>query len=342
MNPLFADIFSVLKFLLDFTLFFILGPGILIYAFYKVIVRGSLRRFFLYEKRDSIVHQLDPRAKILWAITLTTLAAILEDIYVLAALFLWSVIMWILAKPPKEKLITAFVLLLPIPVNAIFYQGIRYGYDFWHHSFIYPVTPVYVMHPALDYILGGHIITFEGMWYGAFQSLRILVAASTGLLLAVTTAPNALLLGLSDFVRIKDRHIGLPYVLSFAVVIGIRLIPTMFEDANIVFNAARVRGLTLQVVKSRNPVKVAKALGRATRYFLYMIVPLIVSSLRRGSNMAIAADLRAFRAKPYRTYLIERKFNKLDWAFTVITLVVLILGWVYAYMGGAATPGFIL
>lgn len=335
-------LFDALKFAFDFTLFFILGPGVLVYMVYKLVIRGQLRRFFLYEKTDSFFHKLDPRAKVLWSITLTTLAAILEDFWVLLGLFIWSVIMWISAKPPREKLETAFILMLPVPINAIFYQGVRFGYDFWSQQFIFPVTPIYVMHPALDYILGGHILTLEGMYYGAFQSLRVLVAISTGLLLAVSTAPNALLLGLTNFIKIGKRRIGLPYVLSFAVVIGIRLIPTMFEDANIVINAARVRGLTLQITRSRNPVKLLKAFGRATRYFLYMAVPLIISSLRKGSNMAIAADLRAFRAKPNRTYLIERKFNRVDWAFTLITLIVWTLGWIYAYLGAAATPGFII
>jgi len=57
--------------------------------------------------------------------------------------------------------------------------------------------------------------------------------------------------------------------------------------------------------------------------------------------MAIAADLRAFRAKPYRTYLIERKMSKLDLIYTAIVLIIFIWGWIYAYLGGAATPGFI-
>ncbi len=335
-------LWDILKFLFDFTIFFILGPGVLIYMVYKLVIKGSLKRFFLYEKRDSFFHRLDPRAKILWAMTLTTLAAILEDFIVLVLLFIWSVIMWISAKPPREKLETAFILMLPVPINAIFYQGIRYGYDFWSQTFIFPVTPVYEMHPALDYILGGHILTVQGMYYGAFQSLRVLIAISTGLLLAVSTAPNALLLGLTNFIKIKEKRIGLPYILSFAVVIGIRLIPTMFEDANIVINAAKVRGLTLQIAKTRNPIKLFKAFARATRYFLYMVVPLIISSLRKGSNMAIAADLRAFRAKPNRTYLIERKFTRVDWLFASVTLTVWILGWVYAYLGAAATPGFII
>ena len=274
--------------------------------------------------------------------TVTLLGAILEDFYVLLGLFIWVLVMWITAKPSREKLLTAIILMLPVPVNATFYQGIRYGYDWWTHQFIFQVTPVYVMHESLDWILGGHVLTLEGMYYGAFQSLRVLIAMGSGLLLAVSTAPNALLLGLTNFIKVKDKRIGVPYVLSFAIVIGIRLIPTMLEDANTVINAAKVRGLTISTFRGRNPVKAFKAFLRATRYLLYMLVPLVVSSLRRGSNMAIAADLRAFRAKPNRTYLIERKMTKKDIIFTIITLAVLILGWIYAYLGAIATPGLVI
>lgn len=342
MVPL-AALFDVLKFLFDFILFFLLGPGVLVYMMYRLILRGQLKRFFIYEKKDSFFHRLDPRAKLIWATTVAVLGALLEDPISLGLIFLWIIIMWISAKPPREKLITAFVLLLPVPVNAVFFQGIRFGYDWWSRSFIYPVTPVYVMHPALDYILGGHVLTVEGMIYGATQSLRVIIAMGSALLLAVSTAPNALLLGLTNFIKIGKSRIGLPYIISFAVVIGIRLIPTMFEDANIVINAARVRGLTLQVTRSRNPVKVLKSLAKAMRVFIYMAVPLIISSLRRGSNMSIAADLRAFRAKPYRTYLIERKMSRTDLTFTVFCLAVLLLGLYYAFvLGGVALPGLVL
>jgi len=101
-------------------------------------------------------------------------------------------------------------------------------------------------------------------------------------------------------------------MLSFAVVIGIRLIPTMLEDANTIINVARVRELSLYRFKGRNLIKLLRALGEATKYFLYMSVLLTIGSLRRGSNLAIVADLRAFRAKPYQTYLIERRMSKAD------------------------------
>ena len=341
-DQLLGPLYHPLKFMFDFTLFFVLGPGIILLLIFRLVIRGALRRFFLYEARDSFFHRLDPRVKIFWAFTVTLLGAILDDIIFMLALFIWVAIMWVTAKPSMDKATTMLILLLPIPVNAIFYQGIRYGYDWWRGEFIYTVTPVYEMHPAMDYILGGHILTVEGMYYGAFQSLRVLIAAASGLLIAVSTAPNSLLLGLTNFIKYGERRFGVPYVLSFAIVIGIRLIPTMFEDANLVINAARVRGLTMSITRSRNPITVARSLGRAIRYFTMMVVPLILSSLRRGSNMAIAADLRAFRAKPKRTYLIERRMTIRDWIFLAISIAVFIYGWYYAYIGFAATPGIIL
>lgn len=342
MEDVLAILLDTLKFLFDFTVFFILGPGVIILLIYRLILRGALRRFFLYEERDSFFHKLDPRVKIFWTFTVTLLASILDDLLILSLLFLWVVLMWIAAKPPRDKLITMLVLLLPIPINSIFYQGIRYGYDWWSRSFIYDVTPIYEMHPGLDYILGGHILTLEGMYYGAFQSLRILVAAGSGLLLAISTAPNALLLGLTNFIKRGDFRIGVPYILSFAVVIGIRLIPSLFEDANTIINAAKVRGLSMSPPRSRDPRELLKALRNAIKVFRHMTVPLILSSLRRGSNMAIAADLRAFRAKPNRTYLIERRLNARDWAYLIVTAAVFILGWYLAYIGFVATPGIIL
>ena len=340
--PIDQSIISSLKFIFDFTLFFILGPGVILLLIYRLLLRGALRRFFLYETKDSFVHRMDPRVKIFWGFTVTLLGAILDDIYFMFFLFLWVIVMWILAKPSRDKLLTTIVLLLPIPINATFYQGIRYGYDWWSGKFIFPVRILYEMHPALDYVIGGHFLTAEGMYYGAFQSLRILIAAGSGLLIAVSTPPNSLLLGLTNFIKWGKHRFGVPYILSFAIVIGIRLIPTMFEDANTVINAARVRGLTMNITRSRNPVTLLRSIGRAIRYFTYMVVPLILSSLRRGSNMAIAADLRAFRAKPNRTYLIERKMSRSDWIYLIISIAIFIFGWYYAYIGFVATPGIIL
>ena len=47
-------------------------------------------------------------------------------------------------------------------------------------------------------------------------------------------------------------------MLSFAVVIGIRLIPTMLEDANTIINVARVRELSLYRFKGRNLIKLLR------------------------------------------------------------------------------------
>ena len=337
---------GMIKFIVDFIIFFMLGPGILILLIYRLILKGALRRFFLYERKDSFFHRLDPRAKIFWTFMVAFLASILEPrspvgLAFMLILLAWIVLMWYESKPTRDKALTALILLIPIPINSVFYQSIVYGKLLAHQGTA--TTVVYTLHPWFHWIFGYNKITVEGALYGLYQSLRVLIGSASGLLLAVATPPNALLLGLTSFIRYKDKRFGLPYILSFATVIAIRLIPTIFEDASTIITAQRARGLVLSYKGSRfDVIGAVKHVARVIKYLTLVFVPLVITSLRRGLNLAIAADLRAFRAKPNRTYLIERKFKRSDWIFTIITLAFLLTGIILAYLGLTAPPGGVI
>ncbi len=335
-------LFDLGKFIFDFVMFVSLGPGVLLVFVRRLVLRGSLERFFIYEKRSGFFYNLDPRAKIFFSFAITFLGSSLGSPLLLLALFGWSVLMWAFAHPSRDKALTAFVFLLPIMVTGPLYQSMFYQWNWNEKTFFIPVTVVYTLHPAMNYIIGGYIITVEGFQYGAFQALRVLIASSSGLLIAATTAPNALLLGLTNFVKIRKIRIGLPYILSFALVTAIRIVPSIFEDASTVINAQKARGLVLAARRTRNPVLVLRGIARIMRSIASILTPVVISSLRRGGNLATAADIRAFRATPNRTYLIERNFSKTDWAFFLFTLAILIAGSYWAATGHAAYGGGVI
>jgi len=160
---------------------------------------------------------------------------------------------------------------------------------------------------VMNFVFGSTIV------FSAAMTLRFLSLMSAFSLFFMTTSPDDLGLAL------EQAHV--PYTLSFTFTTAVRLVPTMALDAQTVIDAQRSRGLELDKGNFMKRI----------RNYIPILIPLIVSAIRRSIELAEALESRGFGASPNRKPLIVLRMKSTDYLVGVATLLMLALA-VYVYL----------
>ena len=153
---------------------------------------------------------------------------------------------------------------------------------------------------ALFYRQGDPLLTLEG-WFrvteqgvarGLLVSGRFLIILLSSQLFVVSTDPSDLAYGL--------MQTGLPYRYGFALVTALRLMPLFEGEARTVQHAQLVRAVRYD----------RRALPRAYDILRQLLLPLLVSALRKVDVLAVSMEGRHFGRYRDRTYL-----RRVDWAW---------------------------
>ncbi len=115
-----------------------------------------------------------------------------------------------------------------------------------------------------------------------------------------------------------------PFKYAYSFTLALRFLPLMLEELATIRNAQQSRGYDIDQV---NPFL------RVFRIFPLM-VPLVLIALRRASTIALALDLRAFGARPDRTFFVDVNRGPLDLGLravglsaAAVVLIAAIAGW---------------
>jgi len=127
----------------------------------------------------------------------------------------------------------------------------------------------------------------------------VLVASFSGFFL--TTSPDDLGLAL------EESHI--PYEFCFAFTTAVRFVPVLANEAQTIVDAQRSRGLELEKGNFM----------RRVRNYIPILIPLIVSAIRRSLELAEAMESRAFGAKKTRTSLYILRMKSIDYFVAILT-----------------------
>ena len=249
--------------------------------------------FGQYCEGNSIVHRLDPRAKI-----------IISIIYIVA-IFL-------------AKSVSAFALLTLSTVGLIFLTGIS------------PRLILRSMRPLLFIILFTSIINIfwitgdtlllsfwiiniylEGIINAILIVLRImLLITATSLFLTYTTTPLALTDALESLLSpLKKLHVPV-HEFAMMMTIALRFIPTLIEETQKIIAAQTARGADFS---SGNIICRAKAL-------IPILIPLFISAFRRADELAVAMECRCYTGGVGRTRMNRLRSSGRDWVFAFCAL----------------------
>ena len=151
--------------------------------------------------------------------------------------------------------------------------------------------------------------------FSAAMTLRFVSLMSAFSIFFMTTSPDDLGLAL--------EQARVPYTLSFTFTTAVRLVPTMALDAQTVIDAQRSRGLELD---RGNLVK-------RIRNYIPILIPLIVSAIRRSIELAEALESRGFGASPNRQPLIVLRMKTTDYLVVALTFFMIgVAVYVYLYV----------
>ncbi|MGA2971689.1 MAG: energy-coupling factor transporter transmembrane component T [Candidatus Bathyarchaeia archaeon] len=125
----------------------------------------------------------------------------------------------------------------------------------------------------------------------------------------------------ADDLGLALEQIHVPYSISFTFTTAVRLVPTMAVDAQTVVDAQRSRGLELDKGNFMKRI----------RNYIPILIPLIISAIRRSVELAEALESRAFGASEKRTAIVTLKMRIADYLVIVATIIGLGLA-VYVYL----------
>jgi energy-coupling factor transport system permease protein len=149
--------------------------------------------------------------------------------------------------------------------------------------------------------------------YALAMTFRFIVLVESFSMFFLTTSPD--LLGLA----LEQSHI--PYEFCFAFTTAVRFVPVLAEEAQTIMDAQKSRGLELE---KGNFLK-------RIRNYIPILIPLIVSAIRRSLELAEAMESRAWGASVKRTNLYVLKLRKHDVALVAIAVGMLVSA-VYAWL----------
>ena len=247
--------------------------------------------FDLYVPGRSLLHRLDPRAKLLLAAELSLILFLLPRLEVVLGILALTQVLLLTARIPWSRLVMVWRSMLPL-VLLVFVLWV-------------------LLQPGSDQTLfqAWRVrITMGGINLAAMMALRLIALAFTIFLWLFTTDQNAMVRG---FVGL-----GLPYEWGLVLALALRYLPVFAGLYAQISDAQRARGLDLekgnflQRLQARQPILIA----------------VIISALRTGQALGWALEARALGAAlppgVHRTTWRPLRFSREDWLVVVLLLVV--------------------
>ncbi|MEM3579293.1 MAG: energy-coupling factor transporter transmembrane component T [Candidatus Bathyarchaeia archaeon] len=211
-------------------------------------------------------------------------------------IFATAIIFWQLLP-----MVVLFVLQLPF----VFVAGVKREWTRSMRGAAFLASIIFLTNLIFSFIGSGYVITFASLEYALAMTLRFLVLVSSFSIFFLTTSPDHLGLALE-----QSR---VPYEFCFAFTTAVRFVPVLAEEAQTIMDAQKARGLELE---KGNFLK-------RVRNYIPILIPLIVSAIRRSLELAEAMESRAWGATKKRTNLYVLKLRREDYLFAVITVGIL-------------------
>ena len=247
-----------------------------------------------YYPAQSVLHRLDPRAKVILAFVYIICSFLCKNIISFAALIVSSLILILISRIPLRIVYRSvkpliFILLFTVIINIFGTSGETLLFE-WRFIRIY----------------------LEGIMNAVFMIVRILtLIIGTSMLLTSTTTPIALTDALEQLLN-PLKKIKVPvHEFAMMMTIALRFIPTLVDETEKIMAAQKARGTDFS---SGSLMKRAKAL-------IPILIPLFVSAFRRAEELATAMECRCYHGGEGRTRMRVLTYCARD--FIAIGLMIL-------------------
>lgn len=250
--------------------------------------------FGQYFPGKSLIHRLDPRAKIILFIAHIVILFCTFSYPALAVTAVFTALFLILSgiSPKfyfKSLKVIIFIVLFTSLLN-LFYGSGEPIWQWWVFK-----------------------ITLNGINRAVFVTTRIICLILASSCLTFTTSPTELTDAIERLMK-PLRVIHFPvHEIAMMMSLALRFVPTLLEETDKIIQAQKARGADME---SGNLVKRVKAL-------VPILIPLFVSAFRRAYDVATAMECRCYRGGAGRTRMKQIHMARRDAAaFVVMALVI--------------------
>lgn len=258
-----------------------------------------------YRPRQSLMEAIDPRARWIFSFSYLFSITLFWDARFLAVFFLIGMLWYALGRIPWREarrawMLVSFLLFTMILINTIITGGGAGG--------VVPSGGHLVWPQGLQLPWGGvwHFgLTWERLWFALCQLLRILGISAVFIVIPFTMDPR--------LYGVTFRGLGLPDRFAYVVELAFRFVPTLTRDFTITFDAQRARGYEIERA-GRNPIRQIVRIAP-------LLVPVTMSAILAGEDVANAMDLRGFGQGP-RTWLYELHYRFGDYLLIFLSIAI--------------------
>lgn len=230
---------------------------------------------FLYLDKETILHRLDPRTKLILLLCSFVMALLFKNLYALGFVALLVLAYGIagraLSNLKRIRVILIMIFLLSIVLWSFSFQG------------------------GITKLFGP--VTLEGVMFGVGTGLKFITMITSGMIFLSTTKMEEISLGL---VKLK-----VPYRGAFAFSTALRLVPMIVSTSYTIVQAQSSRGLDL---KSGNIIQ-------RTKKYVPLLIPTILSVIRSTNVFAMALESKGFGYTDERTNYLNIAFQSQDYIF---------------------------
>jgi len=287
-----------------------------------------------YIPGNTLLHRLDPRAKLAFIPFIIALAFILNQPLLLAILVVMIFACWLYVRAPISYMARMIGIILVLTIFITIIQGIFYSQRSSEYNLNNQVNsntieeskkidliPKSLREGKLREWFGGpedenRLLTLnsEGVILGLTLGMRLGSIISIVPLITMTTPLTDLMLAM---VKMK-----IPWNISYLVVTSFRFVPLLMNQTDTILNAQKLRGLSIEK---------AGLYKRMTAY-APLAIPVILGAFRSSDQLEMVLECRGFTNIIERTSLYEIGWKTIDTIFVIAMLFILIGATVILYV----------
>jgi len=217
--------------------------------------------------------------------------------------FVYVSVIFVVAILFNQLLVLLALFLMPIPFVLI--AGVQKEWLRSLRGAAFLASFIFIVNIASNYFTSGYVLVIIDIESAIAMTLRFVVLVESFSVFFLTTSPDHLGLAL------EQTHI--PYEFAFAFTTAVRFVPVLAEEAQTIMDAQKARGLELE----------KGGFLKRIRNYIPILIPLIVSAIRRSLELAEAMESRAWGATKNRTNLYELRLHRGDFILLAISFLIL-------------------
>lgn len=252
--------------------------------------------FGQYYESNSLLHKTDPRFKIVILILLIVFIFLAKNAFSLGFAAAAMAAVMLISRVPLRLYLKNMKAILPVllftaVINLFYGDGGGVLFSVWKLT-----------------------VNTEGVYRAVFMAVRIILLILISSALTYTTTPNDLTDAIESLLS-PLKYVGLKsavHTLAMMMTIALRFIPTLTEEAEKIMNAQKARGADLENGRLSERVKA----------LIPILIPLLISSVRRAYELAEAMECRCYNGGEGRTRMKQLRTAPRDYAVFTCALAI--------------------